>query len=186
LQPEAIPPEWYQQGLWPLVGAIAVLVVANIVSLWQVILQSRRSLSQQLRLRRMDFLSKQLSEFYDPLHSLMLTNQHVFENFGPQTFPVDNAKREVAAQTWNTLKEDVILPNNRQMASILRSRSHLTGTDDDITKYLDLNTHLVMYEVFHKQPTELYQKYHFPTDVAEHVGSVRGRLVDELARLSKS
>lgn len=182
---EVSQPEWYQQGAWPLVGAISVLIITNAFALWRIIVQNRRALLGQLQIKRIEYVSQQLTEFYNPVYTLLLINQHVFEHFGPQSFPEDDIKRQVAAENWNVLKRDVVLPNNADMSIILRTKSHLVSEADDFLNYLDLNNHLHMYKIFSETPTELYEDYRFPEQIVSHVQTQRIELVQKLDDLKK-
>lgn len=174
---------WFQQGYWPLVGAIAVLAITNALAVWRVVLQSRQTFAAQLALKRVEFLSEQLSGFYNPLYALLAANRHVFEKFGPQTFPGDHDRREAAASNWNAMRDGVILPNNEAIGAILRDRSHLVSDTDDIANYLDLNNHVHAYRVFVTAPTEAYASHQFPQAVADHLSRQRLKLADRLKSL---
>ncbi len=103
--------QWFQQDNWPLVGAILVLLITNGLSLWRIVYQADKSLSSQLRLKRIEFISQQLSEFYNPIYSMMLSDKHIFNHFGPKSFPDDEIYRQTAGENWKLLKARVILPN---------------------------------------------------------------------------
>ena len=127
---QTVPPvllaaKWYAEGSWPLVVAILVFAVTQGATYWQMLLQSRRSLAAQLTMKRIDLISEQLAQFYNPLYALLAANGHIVEHLGPQTFPEDEIRAEAAAANWQAMKEKVILPNNRQVAEILRSKTHL-------------------------------------------------------------
>lgn len=177
--------QWFQQDNWPLVGAILVLLITNGLSLWRIVYQADKSLSSQLRLKRIEFISQQLSEFYNPIYSMMLSDKHIFNHFGPKSFPDDEIYRQTAGENWKLLKARVILPNNKLMSEILREKSHLISSDDDMSHYLDLNNHLNMYEIFSENPTELYKDYQFPPDILCHVEGERKKLVQLLNDLKE-
>ncbi len=177
--------QWYEQGNWPLVGAIVVLLITNAIALWQVIYQTNRSLSDQLRLKKIEFLSQQLSEFYNPIYSMMCLNKNIFGNFGPQSFPQEEIFRQAAGKNWELLRDKVILPNNTLIVELLKNKSHLISSNDDIKEYLNLNNHLVMYEVFTEYPTEVYKKCHFPPDILLHIENKRNELVQLLNKLKR-
>lgn len=176
--------QWFSQGLWPLVGAILVLLITNGVSLWQVLLGAKKSLALQLRLGKIQAVDTMLREFYNPVFTLLSINKYVFQNFGPHTFPSEEIARQVAGETWTELKTRVILPNNRELADTLRRMSHHICMADDIKHYLELANHLACYEIFVDMPTEQYAKFRFPNSIEEHVSTVRGALVEELNRIS--
>lgn len=180
------PIEWYQQGNWPLVGAILLLIISNAIALWKIVYQARQSLKEQLRLKSIEFVSEQLSKFYNPLYSLLIANKEIFNKCGPHTFPDDHYKRIEAASNWNRLKEKVILPNNRKIVEILREHSHLIHETDDIISYTNLNNHLYLYEVFNEEPTELYSDFKFPTEIVDHVFKQREKVSIKYKTLKES
>lgn len=172
--------DWYGKGSWPLAVAILVFVVTQAATYWQMLLQSRESLAVQLTMRRIDLISEQLAQFYNPLYTLLTANGHVVEYLGPQTFPEDEIRAETAAANWQAMKEKVILPNNKQVSEILRSKTHLMSVSDDISHYLQLNNHLAFYEVFIERPTEAIERFRFPAEVVSHIADKRSELVSEL------
>src|SRR6185295_9514614 len=107
--------EWYQQGWWPLVGAVVVLALTNGFALWSIYLQAQRNLASQLKLKQIEFISQQLAEFYNPLYALLVTNLGVFLAVGPPSFPDDAIHRDAAGKVWSSVKEEVILPNNQSI-----------------------------------------------------------------------
>lgn len=177
--------EWYQQGLWPLVGASIALAIPNALAIINVNRQHRKSLEVQIKLKNIDFINQQLTDFYNPLYSLMTTNKNIFESIGPISFPQDIISREVAALAWNKIKLDVIIPNNQRIMSILRDKSHLISRDDSLSNYLELQNHLAMYEVFQNIRTEAYTKFKFPSNILEHIESVRNNLINYFSFLKK-
>ncbi len=174
---------WYQQGFWPLIGAALILVIPNAVALIGIFAQTWRQTQAQIKLKRIDVISQQLSEFYNPMFAMLAINHDCFMRLGPSTFSLDPIQRESAGNTWNQIKQKVILPNNKEMANILRVRSHLIALNDSIDFYLQLNNHINMYEIFVDSPTELYKQYMFPDGVADHIRIMRAQLLVELQGL---
>lgn len=175
--------EWYQQGFWPLVGAALILVIPNAVALWGIFIQTRRQTKSQLLLNQIQFLSEQLAEFYDPLFAMLKVNGECFSKLGPNTFPKNPIQLEAAGEVWNQVKQKVIIPNNTEIANILRTRSHLIANYDSIDAYMGLNEHIAMYEIFIDFPNEIYKAFTFPKDITNHVEHVRSKLVNELQQL---
>lgn len=168
---------WYQSGDWPLVGAILTLAFAAGIGLWRIYVQGRVQLNNQLAVKRLDYLSQQLAEFYDPLFALLLTNSKAFNEAGPPSFPKDPLRRDTAGEVWKQIKEKVLAPNNAQIASIIRAKSHLIDESDSIAGYIALFQHIAMYEIFQKNPTELYEKFQFPAGITRHIETVRDGLI---------
>lgn len=172
-------PEWYQQGSWPLFGALATLVVTNVVAIWKIFAQSKATFRLETKLRTAEFISTQLSDFYNPLYALLLTNGRIFSQLGPKSFPDDPIFRDAAGEIWTELRRQVILPNNREIREILRSRTHLLAPNDSLPRYMDLFTHISMYEIFQERPTDIYAKFKFPRDILRHVEVMREKLIGE-------
>jgi hypothetical protein len=91
---------WYQEGLWPLVGSVIVIMITNTVAIGIVYLQSRRSFNALLRQRKIEFLSSSLNDFYNPLLALIDINGEIFAKTGPSAFPEEYHEREAAALVW--------------------------------------------------------------------------------------
>ena len=177
--------EWYQQGFWPIIGAAIILIIPNAVALWGIFIQTRRQTQSQLLLKRIAVVSEQLTEFYDPLFTMLKINGKCFSKIGPNTFPQDPYRLETAGKIWNQVRDNVIIPNNIEIAKILRTRSHLIASCDSIDPYLELNEHISMYEIFADYPNEVYQNFMFPKDITPHVELIRKKLVDELQQMKK-
>jgi len=177
--------EWYQQGFWPLVGAAIILVIPNAVALWGIFIQTQRQTKSQLLLNQINLVSEQLAEFYDPLFAMLKVNGESFSKLGPHTFPKNPIELEAAGEVWNQVKQKVIIPNNHEIANILRTRSHLIASYDSIEAYLKLNEHIAMYEIFNDFPNEIYKDFTFPKDITNHVEVVRTKLVDELQQMKR-
>lgn len=175
--------EWYQQGAWPLIGAISVLLITNGLALWKIYLQARAAFNSQIKIKNIEWLSQQLTEFYNPLYTLLHLNREAFDAVGPQTFPTDTHRREAAGELWEATKESVIIPNNRKMQEVLRDKSHLISTGDRLSAYLPLMNHVAMYEIFQEIPTEIYDNFRFPAGILEHIEVQRERLLEEVNHL---
>ncbi len=113
----------------------------------------------------------------------MNINNYIFNKFSPKTFPEEAIQRESASENWKILKKKVILPNNNIIADIIRTKSHLLSTNDDISPYLKLYNHLKFYEVFSERPTEQYGPFQFPEEILEHVKNHREQLLRLLNEL---
>lgn len=182
--------EWYQQGNWPLIGAIAVLAITTIASVTGVLLQAHRAYQIKAKSRAIELQHRRLHEFYDPIYSLLLINARTFAEVGPPSFPEPHEKREAAAQIWNRIRAEVIIPNNKAVKEILTGKSYLIANSDDKfqnsalpTEYMSLLHHISMYSVFQDTPSEVYSKFQFPKGALRHVEKYRQELVEELSSL---
>lgn len=167
-------------------GAVAALVLTNVVAVWKIFAQAKATFRLEAQLRTAEFISRQLSDFYNPLYALLLTNGRIFAQLGPKSFPNDPIQRDAAGEIWTELRNQVILPNNREIREILRSRTHLLAPKDSLPQYMDLFTHISMYEIFHERPSEIYAKFTFPRDILRHVEVIREELIGELDALLRT
>jgi hypothetical protein len=178
--------EWYQRGEWPLLGAIAALVVTQLVVVGVAWYNARAALKREVNLRRIAACSERLSGFYNPLYAMCLANGRMFEGFGPSTYPDDPLLAEVAVELWHRVRTTVVLPNNEAMLAVLRDKSHLISEADDLSNYTDLLAHLMVYRLFVEHPTEKHKNYLFPKHVVGHLEDHIRRLKGELDRLKTS
>jgi hypothetical protein len=170
---------WYQEGLWPLVGSVIVIVITNTVTIGVIYIQSRRSFNALLRQRKVEFLSSSLNDFYNPLLALININGEIFAKTGPSVFPDEHHKREAAALVWKEMKKK-ILENNREIELILKTKTHLIHQSDSLDAYKALLIHVAMYETFQKIETDRYADFLFPREVKGHLAAMRLSVSGEL------
>lgn len=178
------PKEWYERGLWPLVGAVAALMLTNAVAVGVVYLQAARSFNVVLRQRRIERLTASLNDFYNPLLALLDINREVFLQTGPPSFPEEDPARSAAAAVWRETKKK-ILANNLQIEAILRTKTHLIQGPDSLDQYHQLLVHVAMYETFQMVETDLYARFLFPADVRSHVETQRGLVLEAFNEASE-
>jgi transcription termination factor NusB len=175
--------EWYQEGPWPLIGSVVVILVTNIFAIGMVYLQSSRSFNALLRQRKIDFLSSSLNDFYNPLLAFIEVNGEIFAKTGPSTFPEEHHEREAAALVWKEIKKKIV-ENNREIELILKSKTHLMHQSDSLDSYKALIVHVAMYETFQKVETDRYVGFLFPSGVKRHIVAKRSSVLDEFHALS--
>jgi hypothetical protein len=169
--------EWYEQGLWPLAGAVGALIITNAVSVWIVYMQAARSFNAVLRQRKIELLSAALSEFYNPLLALIDINGEIFAKTGPPSFPRDEPGRSAAGLVWKETKKK-ILANNVDVERILRTKSHLLQGADTLEAYHPLLVHVAMYETFQAVATDLYKAFFFPSGIRDHIVQQRSAVLE--------
>lgn len=163
---------WYEQGIWPVVGAALTLIITNCITVSVVYLQSSRSFNALLRQRKIERYTDSLNDFYNPLLALMDMNKEIFEKTGPPSFPQDENLRNAAGLVWEQTKKK-ILANNIDVEMILRTKTHLLAETDSFESYHRLLVHVAMYETFQQVETDLYQGFLFPADIRSHVAVQR-------------
>jgi hypothetical protein len=164
--------EWYERGLWPLVGAVGALIVTNAVSVRVVYMQAAKSFNAVLRQRKIELLSTSLNEFYNPLLALIDINGEIFAKTGPKSFPKEEPGLSAAGLVWKETKKK-ILANNGDIERILRTKSHLVQGPDSLEAYHPLLVHAAMYETFQTIETDLYKKFLFPAEIRDHIVQYR-------------
>lgn len=175
--------EWYEQGIWPLVGAVGALILTNAVAVRIVYLQSAKSFNAILRQRKIELLSTSLNEFYNPLLALIDVNKEIFTKTGPPSFPKEEIARGASALVWGEMKQKV-LANNQQIEAILKTKTHLIRGTDSLKAYHALMIHVAMYEAFQKVETDLYSKFLFPSDIRKHIVEKRAEVLTAFNELT--
>jgi len=175
--------EWYERGIWPIIGAVGALILTNAVAVGVVYLQSSKSFKALLRQRKMESLSTSLNEFYNPLLALIDINGAIFSKTGPPSFPKEEIARNAAALVWKETKQK-ILANNQQIEAILKSKTHLLHETDSLDAYYALMIHVAMYETFQKIETDLYRQFFFPANIRAHVIENRAAVLTAFNELS--
>lgn len=167
--------------------AIVNLIVSIRTERERVRLESRLNLVVGIEQEKRNLVYSQLSEFYDPIFSLLSVNRRIFERIGPNS----EARRdrsfseEEVAEVWNKLVERVIAPNNLKVGEIIQTKLHLLAPDDEIEPYMEFITHAYAYQVFREKPYEAYSLFQFPTTFLDHVESQRNILRQRIEKLLK-
>lgn len=179
-------------GVAALVSAIIAAVVA-IISLVvsirtereRIHLESRLNLVLGIEQEKRNLLYSQLSDFYDPIYSLLSVNKRIFERIGPTSrarwdrrFP-----EEETAEVWNKLVEVVIIPNNLRICEIIQTKLHLLSPEDEVEPYMEFITHAYAYQVFREKPYESYALFQFPRSFFDHVENKRNGLRQRIERI---
>jgi|GEM_PF-2173006 len=180
------------QGLAAVVAAIVAAVVAVIslvVSIRtekeRVYLESRLNLLLGIEQERRNLFYAQLSDFYDPVFSLLSVNRNIFNRVGPNSaarynnsFPEDET-----AEVWNKLVQQVITPNNLKICEIIQTKLHLLAPGDAVEPYMEFITHAYAYHVFREKTYEAYKLFQFPQSFFEHVETKRDGLRQHLEKV---
>lgn len=179
-------------GIAALVSAIIAAIVA-VVSLYvsikteqeRIHLEARLNLVIGIEQEKRSLAYAQLSEFYDPIFSLLSVNRRIFERIGPnsQTRWDRTFSEQETAEVWNKLVERVITPNNLKICEIIQTKLHLLSPDDKIEPYMEFITHAYAYQVFREKPYESYTLFQFPRTFFDHIESKRNFLRQRIQKL---
>lgn len=159
---------------------LIALIVTNMVSIRNLREASKAAVKKELVVDSLKHFKSQLSEFYDPLNALVSTNYDMFESLGPKTFPRDPYKGEEAADLWTEIVNDVILPNNESIIEIIKTKSHLIDSTDNLQYYFYYVKHAQSYMLFRKQANSLHEKFPYPKDLLGNIDKVRGVVLNKL------
>ncbi|MCD1656047.1 hypothetical protein K7J14_15210 [Treponema zuelzerae] len=141
--------------------AIAISVLSAIavtyLSAWVTYRNDKRN-------RKREYINNLLQEFYGPLLSVLTENSTLYKEFGPPT--IIGRSVEIAAANgdrWNSIKEDVIIPNLKFARSLLQK--YWIQIDIGKKQYLkDLMLHCTAFSEYDKAPNEMYSKYKYDTN----------------------
>lgn len=164
---------------------LIALIVTNFVSIRNLREASKAAIKKELAVDSFKTFKAQLSEFYDPLNALASANYDMFEALGPKTFPSDPYKGEEAADLWNEVVSEVILPNNRAIVEIIKAKSHLIDSTDSLKHYFYYVKHAQSYMLFRRQANSLHEKFPYPKDFLTHINSARAAVMIKLASKEK-
>lgn len=126
-------------------------------------------------------INKQLSEFYNPIVTLLSVNRDVFERIGPTSEARRSGKfnDEETAQVWGNLCKTVVVPNNMKVCELIEKNIHLIKSHTNEREYFDFLTHAHAYQVFKETTYEAYSLFTYPKGFLESVVLQRDELVED-------
>lgn len=179
-------PVAFDAGWATLIAAVITAVLAAVVSAISsvVSVKSNRSLARlvsdlnettTIGKEAREYKLKQLTEFYDPVYTLLSANKSIFEKLGPTSEVRESRKfdEEETAGVWKKLSEEVIVPNNLRLCEIIQSQLHYLSSTDVEATYLEFLTHAHAYKVFKQGAYEAYSLFQFPKPIYEQVANHR-------------
>lgn len=160
-----------------LISAISVIIV--------LLISHRLSFVTGIEQEKRNLIRAQLSEFYDPIFSLLSANNRIFERIGPKSkarWDKTFSEQEIA-EVWNKLVERVIIINNLKICEIIQTKLHLLSFNDTIDPYMEFITHAYAYQVFREKPYESYVLFQYPHTFFNHVESERNVLHQHIEKI---
>lgn len=163
--------------------SIVSLIVSVISSRSQSKLSSRLTETTNIGKESREYKLKQLTNFYDPLYTLLSANKNIFERIGPLSKARRSGKfnDEETAEVWQKLSNEVVVPNNLRACEITQENLHFLTSDDDESLYLEFITHAHAYNVFKQGAYEAYSLFPFPRDILSSVRRSRTSIRDDLS-----
>ena len=176
--------EWLKTYL-PSIIALFVLFVTNLVVLLKIRIESKEALKKDFTMSSIRLDKERLEHFYDPIFTTLNTNEDIFRNFGPNSFPEDDDLMNEASIVWNEMVKNIILPNNKLIADKITSKSHLIINTDSINNYLNFLKHSQSYAHFIQHPNSIHKNYKYDTTFKNKVKSQREKIINQLNELEK-
>jgi hypothetical protein len=103
-----------------------------------------------------------ITNFYNPICSLLLENSKLYSNFGPETFnKFDLDKRAEAGELWESIKVEALIPNLTSIRGLLIQHQYFHSNSTIRMVYSDLQLHCLAFTLYNKNPNEMYWKYKF-------------------------
>lgn len=164
------------------VASVVGLFISYSLSKNQEKLKDRLELKRSIDKESREFKLKQLTEFYDPIYTLLSANRDVFERIGPTS----EARRcgqfndEETAEVWQKLSTEVVVPNNLKASEIIRQKLHLLADSDSDAAYLDFVTHAQAYKVFKDKAYEAYRLFPYPASAFDSVTNERNKIKNDI------
>lgn len=175
--------------------AAAIAAIVSIVSLIVTVLSSRAQARLASRLtdstnvnkEAREYRLKQLTQFYDPIYTLLSANGAIFERVGPTSAARKSGQfnDEETAEVWGRLSNEVVVPNNQKICEIIQGNLHFMSATDNESLYLEFLTHAHAYKIFKEKAYEAYRLFGFPAKFFENVRVVRVNLISDLENLYK-
>lgn len=131
----------------------------------------------KLNEKRENHIDNILHQFYGPLCALLEENSRIYNEFGPSRFhglSVETANSR--GETWNSLKETVVIPNLKVIRSLIHS--YWIIVDVPSKKHLqDLLMHCIAFTEYDKAPNEMYSRFKYNKEwiikVKEDIKTIR-------------
>ena len=170
------------------VTALIGLFVSSQVQRKNLHLETELKTIQELGQEKRTLLYQQLSEFYDPIFTLLSVNQAVFKQIGPKSNArLDSLNSEDEVKyLWKELRQNVIIPNNVRICQIVESKLHLLSPDDRVDPYFSFATHAYSFKAFKKLEFERYELFPYPENFRQHVQNQRDSLKQKIDDLMET
>lgn len=152
---------------------ILALLAGQILTIFALLITNKMNRRHTARIlrdkiqieKRVDYLEKQLAEFYSPLYSLLKINEEIIKTHW------DVNKKEhthkVSDEIWLELRDKTLMPNNIRIMEILKKNAHLIEgpiIPDAVSKFI---VHAEVWPLTHKYPNnfrEYLENFSFPEE----------------------
>jgi len=140
-------------------------IITNLVSIfvaWFSFFLGVKNTKKRYAMEKNEFI---ITNFYNPICSLLLENSKLYLNFGPETFSNFNFdKRAEAGELWESIKREALIPNLNSIRGILIQHQYFHSNSTIKMVYSDLQLHCLAFTLYNEKPNEMYNKYKFKQD----------------------
>ena len=170
------------------IAALSSLFISLKIQRKNIHLETYLKTTQEIGQEKRNLLYQQLSEFYDPIFTLLSVNQTIFERIGPESNARLNSLNsgDEVKNLWRELRQSVIIPNNMRICQIVESKLHLLSPDDNVNPYFSFTTHAYSFKAFKKLDFEQYELFPNPEDFRQHVQNQRDYLKKKIDAMMKT
>ena len=131
-------------------------------------LLERLLVSQNIKADALDSVS--LAAICKIIAGLLEENWLIFQNFGPESPLAETFYEDGADRVWRLRRKDTILPNNKEIATILKRHKQLYDADDSFKSLAEaFIAHEMSYEAFVATPNKSHDNFRFPKGFAERI-----------------
>jgi hypothetical protein len=186
-----------------LTPTIIASIVAGLISIIGIIMTNylvgRREEKTRRREEEMQHLRNQIEEFYGPLLGYIQFSEFIYEAVVRIKLPtkktggrIDMANfSEEDQDIWNYLAETYFLPNNSQIATLLRTKIYLLESPDMPDSFKQFLKHSAQFEVFyslwkHKGIDSSSITSEYPAQFDQDVEDILTRLRNRYNQLRKT
>lgn len=104
-----------------------------------------------------------IEELSQEIYPLLRDNEYVFNTTGPNSNADSNGPVRFDLTLWESLKKEIILPNNLKMKELIDLNKHLIPTKE-FEIFSKMNQHLIAFEKHLSDPTIDYSNSQFPSE----------------------
>jgi hypothetical protein len=116
-----------------LIAVVSALVGFVGKSLWDIYWRRHEQAIALASQKRIEFLERQLSQFYWPIYTLLLKNNAMWDQYSAAPGPRGAAlKKKIDDQICRTF----YLPNHQAILTVIENQMHLAQADENLTKLI--------------------------------------------------
>jgi len=158
------------------------LIITNIVSIFVAWFSFFLGVLNTKKRYIMEKNESIITNFYNPICSLLLENSKLYSNFGPETFNNFNLdKRAEAGELWESIKVEALIKNLNSIRGLLIQHQYFHSNSTIKIVYSELQLHCLAFTLYNKKPNEMYKKFKFNKDWIEAIENDRKEYIRRIS-----